>query len=396
MRAALSVLQSALSVVLLIGAALFVESLHRARTSPLGFDPDRVLRVEPRLSSALAAEKNRPARYDQSYASALELLQRQPWVEHAAITIGSPFGFGFGVDVTVPGRDSLSQVSGQGASITAVTSDFFATLGIALRAGRTFTPADRRGSSPVVVVNETMARAVWPGLDPLGKCLIVGDRVSNPERSCSVVVGVVGDVHHDSVREPPTMQYYVPLGQEAGIGGSVLVVRPRVPMERARALAREVVLAVPEFSFASVETLQEAIDPEFKPWQLGASMFTMFGILALGVAAIGLYSLMAYLVEIRRREFGVRMALGATSGRISREVVGRGVATATFGTAFGILAALAAGSYVRPLLYDTNAGDPVILTLVAAAVLIIAVVASWLPAHRASRTDPAIALRADG
>ena len=396
LRTSLSVVQAAFSVVLLIGAALFVQSLLRVRGVDLGFSPDRVLRAEPRIAPVNPQPADWRVRNAQLFDDALQRLQRLPWVDHAAISIGSPYGYGFSVGVGTPERDSLAPVPGGGPYISAVTSDYFATLGIALKQGRSFTTADRAGSAPVAIVGETMARAVWPGASPIGKCLIIGDKSpGSPPPPCSTVIGVVSDVHRESVREPATMQYYIPVGQERGFGGSVLVVRPRIPMADARAALRQAMTSMPEFSFTKIQTIQESVDPEFRPWQLGAAMFGVFGVLALVVAGVGLYSVVAYLVTDRTRELGVRLALGATGGRVVRDVVGRGVATAGIGVFVGVIVAIGLGRFIQPLLFDISARDPAVFATVAFVVLAIAVFASWGPARRAGRVDPVIALRAE-
>jgi predicted permease len=396
LRTSLSVVQAAFSVVLLIGAALFVQSLMRVRNVDLGFTPDRVLRAEPRIALATPPPKNWQAQNAQIFNDALQRLQRLPWVEHAAISVGSPYGYGFSVGVGTPERDSLAPVPGGGPYVSAVTSDYFATLGIAVKQGRGFTAADRAGSAPVTIVGETMANGVWPGMNPIGKCLIIGDRSPNaPPPPCSTVVGVAGDVHRESVREPATMQYYIPLGQERGFGGSVLVVRPKVPMADARVALRQAMASMPDFSFTKIQTIQESVDPEFRPWKLGAAMFGVFGLLALIVAGVGLYSVVAYLVSDRTRELGVRLALGATGGRVVRDVVARGVATAALGVFLGAIVAIGLGRFIQPLLFNISAHDPTVFAAVALVVLAIAVFASWGPARRAGRVDPVIALRAD-
>jgi predicted permease len=396
LRTSLSVVQAAFSVVLLIGAALFVQSLSRVRGVDLGFSPDRVLRVEPRIVSASVKGPDWQVRSAQIFDDALHRLQRLPWVEHAAVTVGSPYGYGFSVGVGTPERDSLAPVPGGGPYVSAVTADYFATLGVALKQGRVFTMADRAGSAPVAIVGETMAKGVWPGADPIGKCLMIGDRrPAAPPPPCSTVVGVVADVHRESVREPATMQYYIPVGQERGFGGSVLVVRPRIPMLDARAALKQAMASMPEFSFTKIQTIQESVDPEYRPWKLGAAMFGVFGLLALIVAGVGLYSVVAYLVTDRTRELGVRLALGATGARVVRDVVGRGVATAALGVLVGVIVALWLGRFVQPLLFNISARDPAVFAAVAVVVLSIAVFASWGPARRAGRVDPVIALRAD-
>jgi len=240
-----------------------------------------------------------------------------------------------------------------------------------------------------------MARTLWPGENPLGKCLEIGDPAPGVVILCSSVVGVVGDVHLSSLREKPSMQYYVPLGQERGIGGSSLLVRPRGDAHASMALLHDALIAMPDMPYTTVAVLQESLDPQYRPWTLGATMFGVFGVLALVIAAVGLYSVIAYLVADRTRELGVRIALGATGGRIVREVVMSGVRVAMLGIGVGVIVALGAARFVEPLLFDMKARDPVVFSTVSATVLAIAVFAAWWPARRASRVDPVIALRAD-
>jgi len=381
-------------VVLLVGAGLFTRSLSRARGVDLGFQAGRVIRATPRFdyeSLRGAARTEGKALAMQTLATAATRLSALPWVEHTAITVGSPFGYGFGVSLKVPGRDSIPALEGGSPSITAVTGDYFAVVGTPLRSGRVFTTADRDGSAAVVIVNETMARVLWPGESALGKCLLIGDEPP----ACATVVGIVGDVHRSSLREPPSMQYYIPFGQERGFGGAVLLVRPRGDAESSIAQLKKALIAMPDMPYASAELIQAAIDPQYRPWELGAAMFGVFGVLALLVAAVGLYSVIAYLVTDRTREIGVRIALGASAARIVREVVTSGAAVVTLGIALGLGVALLAGRFVEPLLFDVKPRDPTVIGFVAALVFAIGVFATWWPARRASRVDPMVALRAD-
>ncbi|MGH7619548.1 MAG: ADOP family duplicated permease, partial [Gemmatimonadaceae bacterium] len=394
-RVALSVLQASLCVVLLIGAGLFVESLARSRSVDLGIQASHVLRAYPSYSLGRLVGDERAqakARITATFALAADRLRTMPWVEDAALAVGSPFGFGFGgLKLEIPGRDSLPESMVAEASISAVSAGYFATVGTPLRAGRVFTAADREGSAPVVIVNETMAKRLWPGETALGKCLMIGD----PPVPCSTVVGVVADVHRNRLREAAEPQYYVPLGQETQIGGTAILIRPRGDAEAAVAKLRQTLLALPDFPYTRIEVIQSVIDPQFRPWQLGATMFGVFGVLALVIAGVGLYSVIAYLVTERTRELGVRIALGATGGRILREVVVNGIGVTAAGIVIGILVALFAGRFIEPLLFDVKASDPLVISVVGAVVLLIGVVAVWRPAMRAARVDPMVALRAE-
>jgi ABC-type antimicrobial peptide transport system permease subunit len=191
------------------------------------------------------------------------------------------------------------------------------------------------------------------------------------------------------------MQYYIPFGQERGFGGTVLLVRPRGDAESAIPRLKRALIAMPDMPYTSAELIQSAIDPAYRPWQLGAAMFGVFGMLALTIAAVGLYSVIAYLVADRTRELGVRIALGASAGRIVREVVSGGAAIVSMGIAAGLAIALLAGRFVEPLLFDEKPRDPAVFVAVAALVFAIGVVAAWWPARRASRVDPMVALHSE-
>jgi ABC-type antimicrobial peptide transport system permease subunit len=236
-----------------------------------------------------------------------------------------------------------------------------------------------------------MAKKIWPGEEALGKCIMIG----GPPAPCATVVGIVADVHRNGLRDRAELQYYVPFGQEQGIGGTTLLVRPRGDAEAAIPRLRQALLAMPELPYTRIELMESVIDPQYRPWKLGAMMFGVFGLLALVVAGVGLYSVIAYLVTDRTRELGVRIALGATGERIVGQVVGGGIVVTGAGVAIGIAIALVAGRYVRPLLFDVSPYDPAVVFAVAIAVLAIGAVAAWRPARRAASVDPMLALRSE-
>ena len=393
----LVVAQLALAFVLAVGAALFVESLRRVRAADLGIEPDRVLVASvdwPSLPVDRPEDWAREMPRRRAFLNdALERLRSRPWVEHAAMAISTPFESAFGVTLRVPGLDSIPRLPGGGPFVSAVTHDYFATVGTPLVSGRLFTPADRAASERVVIVGEAMARALWPGQEAVGKCMVIFDE-SLP---CARVVGVVRGAHQWRIRELPVMQYYVPLGQESRIGGLQLLVRPRGSHpERAVAQVRREFWAVrPDLPYARVQPLSEALSGEVRPWRLGASLFSLFGLLALVVTVVGLYSVIAYVVEQRNREFAVRVALGASQGAVFAQTLRRGLAPALLGLPVGLAIALLAGRFVEPLLFETSAHDVRILALVALVLLLVSALASLIPAVRATRVDPVVALQAE-
>jgi predicted permease len=397
LRSALTIMQAALSVVLLVGAGLFVRSLRNVRGLDLGIQPDRVLIVSlswPRVAdiSPEAGQRERTRRAA-VWDHALERVRELPGVDRAAVVVGTPFQSGFSPGVRVAGRDSIPKLAGGGPFVTAVSSDYFATAGTRLLNGRVITATDRADGERVAVINETMARTLWPTGTAIGQCLVFSDTLP-----CSRIVGIVQNARRFQLREPPAMQVYIPLGQERalGFGGSQLLVRPaRDAGALTQAIRREVLALDPGVRYVAMRTMQDVIDPQVRPWKLGATMFSVFGVLALAVAAVGLYSVIAYLVSQRTRELGVRIALGAQSTAIARLILGYGLGTASLGLAMGIGLALLAGRWVEPLLFDATPRDPIIFTTVVAVLLVVATVASLVPAWRAARVDPIEALRAE-
>ena len=400
LRSGLAVAQAALSVLLLVGAGLFIRSLHHARGIDLGFEPERVLMVRPDWSvpgpsSAPTPEERdrRRARRSAFFAAALVRARRLPEVERAAVTVGLPFQMWFTLRLRVPGVDSIPRLPGGGPYIQAVSPGYLATMGLSLLEGRSFGPADHEGSEPVAVVSRTMARTLWPGGEALGRCLLIG-RAERPP--CARVVGIVEDAHRNALHEQPSMQYYIPLGQERGFGGSALVIRPRGdPEALIGRLRRRLAGLDPEVLYLRIESLESVIDPHYRPWRLGATLMGAFGILALLIAAMGLYSLVAYTVASRRHEVGIRMALGAGRIDILRWVLRRGVLLVASGIAVGALLAAAAAPRLGDLLFEESPLDPAVYAGVAALLLAVAVAACLVPAGGAVKLDPARVLRAD-
>lgn len=392
MQAPLLLAQSALSVTLLIGAGLFLRSFERARSVDLGFTPDRFVEAWMNFPEArdtgLAAFRARVERESEVSLRVLERLRVTRGVEHAALAVGSPFGSEYSVTLRVPGRDSIPTLPGGGPFTSSVTWDYFETVGMRLLQGRLFASSDHKGSEPVAIVNETMARTLWAGKTAIGECILVG---SDP---CSRIVGVVADARRHNLREQPVMQYYLPWGQSGGTFGSVIVVRPTgepaafvVTVQR---IAREVAGVQ-----VRANVKQDDIDPLAQTWRAGTLLFSIFGGLALVIAAIGLYSVIAYMVAQRTHEFGVRLALGASARQVIGMVLSRGVLVSCLGLAAGTAIALLAGRYLEPLLFETRAHDPLVLGGTACVLIVVAIASCFVPARRAASVDPMIALRAD-
>jgi putative ABC transport system permease protein len=292
-----------------------------------------------------------------------------------------------------PGRDSMPTLASGSPTFLSVTPGFFKAGGISMVTGRAFTDADRAGAPLVMVVTETMARFVWGTSNALGQCV----RLVEPTAPCTTVIGVSEDVRRDKLIEEPMLQFYVPLAQAPGSRAPYTMVVGTAPENVARVQQelRAVILQTLPGSRAEIASMSDMLDPQYRPWRIGASLFTVFGLLALVVAAIGVYSAIAYAVTQRAHELGVRLALGAQRFDIGRIVVGSGVRLVGGGVLLGIIASLALSGLIESVLYGTESRDPVILAGVSGILLTMAIVAASVPAWRASRLDPVKALRAE-
>jgi putative ABC transport system permease protein len=383
MRRGLLVLQAAISVVLLVGAGLFVRSFHNVRSLDLGFQPEHVIVAELSARGTPIDSARRIEIMERLRERALTV----PGVQHAAHTLTIPFSSEWNQYLVVPGIDTASLRDL--FYINPVGPGYFETMGTPLVRGRQITDADRAGGQPVAVLSQAAARRIWPSQDPLGKCVKL-----EADGPCYVVVGISGDIRADFSEGPGRHVYvaatYVPTPD------SRLFIRTRGDAAtRTEAVRRALQEVVPGFAYVRTRTLDGIVAPQMRSWQLGATMFTIFGLLALVVAAIGLYSVVAYDVSQRTRELGVRVALGASAAAVLRLVVGEGVRVVIIGLGLGAAAALSLAGKVSPLLYEVSAKDPVTYAGVVGVLLVVAVVASLAPALRAARVDPNVALRAD-
>lgn len=382
--------QAGLAMLLLVGAGLFVRSLDRVRRLALGVEPERVIVLSPQwLPPAAGLGDEDRAREEQRRREyvrrALDRLVALPVVEHAAAAVGAPFGNTYAIPLRVPGRDTLPRLTGgmQTPDVSAVTPDYFRTVGTRLVRGRLFEPSDRPDGAPVAVVSATMARVIWPGMDALGQCLMVGSSTA-----CTRVVGVVEDARRASLREEPIMRYYLLLGQEAMLSNPDLLVRTRGKAEHAiPALRDELRRFDLSVLYVHAETMATRIAPQTRTWRAGALTFTLFAALALLVAAAGTFSVVAYVVEQRRHELGVRLALGSSRERVVGLVMRSTLVATTIGVLIGATVVLLGGQLAEPLLFETEAHDPSVLAIVAGMLLLAAGSASLVPALRARQVD---------
>ena len=412
-RIALLLVQTALSVVLLAGAAMFGRSLYNLAAQDFGMELDSVL---------LAGFERGPGSVPNQreiFATALERIRSLPGVQKATPIQAIPFGGRHVIPVGIPGRSGAPTVDGQLPFLNAATPEFFEILGIQIVEGRRFTADDDRGA-PVVVVNETMARNVWPGESALGKCIRIGfDESFDPFTSagppgppttvaCRVVVGVARDVRQRSVvpsgNEARLMQYFVPFAQvpppPAGVPGppgiqGLLVRTAGDPSQLVLPVRRAIVNERADLPFVEVRPYNELLESQMRPWRLGTFLLSIFGLLALSVSAMGLFAAFAHAVGERQREMTIRIAVGARPGRVLAMVLREASILAFVGAAVGCVCAVLAGRWIQSLLFGTAPSDPLVLGSAAALMMVVAAAASFIPARLASQADPTKLLRAE-
>jgi len=384
LRVGLLVLQAALSVVLLVGAGLFLRSLSNVRNIPMGYDASRLLWVELNSRGTPTDSVHDALLRDQLRDRAAQL----PSVARAARAITVPFYSTWIVSLFVTGIDSVGALGN--FTLQAASPGFLETMGTRLIRGRAFTNADAATGPKVMIVGQSMAARLWPGEDALGKCV----RVLADTAPCTTVVGIAQDVRRTSI-DKTEMHYYLPSAQfRPDQGGLFIRTRGAAP-EHAEEVRRALQAIMPGASYVTITPLSTIIAPEIRSWKLGATMFAAFGALALALAAIGLYSVIAYNVTQRTHEMGVRVALGAQASDVVGLIVREGIVIVLPGVALGTVIALAAGRWVAPLLFQVSPKDPPVIVGVVATLLVVAIAASWFPAIRASRVDPHEALRSD-
>jgi predicted permease len=398
LRTGLLAIQSGLSVILIVGAGLFVESLRKAAAIELGYEPDRVVAASLGFNALadLESDAERRARFE----AIRERLAHIPGVAEATVAFTHPLmGFRPGLRVRLRAGDTLSGPGREMSNYNIITANYFRTLGIAVLDGRSITAEDVATNARVAVVSQQTARRYWPNERAVGQCVFL-----ESDSTCTTIVGVAADAR-EQVSEPvrerigpeSRLMVYVPANSSWQSDVNVLLVRSHAA-DASRLIApirRAIQTSAPNLPFPDVQTFGELLSPQIRLWKIGATLFTLFGGLALLVAAVGLYSAISYSVAQRRHEFGVRMALGAQVADVVRLVIGQGLKPITFGIAAGIVTAVLASRFVADFLFQTSPRSPAVYAVVIAFMIVVALVASLVPARRASRVDPAVALRGD-
>jgi predicted permease len=380
--------QAALCVILVVGAVLFVRSLQNARARDIGYSVDRLAFASVESGSDQAARHSVSSRL----VDLQDRLAAIPGVEQVEYTSMRPM---WGIQFESYFPESETRSGSFFGFYSEVSPGFFDATGTRILRGRTFATGAAGRAERAVLVNQALVDSLWPNQDPLGRCI----RFKEQSAPCYAVIGVTQTALLTRFGERPEPKVYVPLSNTPidnswGVGDVVLRMDPR-RMTSGLAHVRDLLRA--EFPGLAVQTstMASAMEPEYRPWVLGATLFTLFGILAAIVAAIGVYSSVSYAVSQRTFEFGVRVALGARRRTIIRQVVWGQVRVVAAGVAAGVLMSLALGRIVESLLYGIEPANPAPLLVASVLLVAVAAAASLAPALRAGRADPVTALRTD-
>jgi putative ABC transport system permease protein len=387
-RSLLIVAEVALSLMLLVGAGLLIKSFMRLRDVNPGFNPANVLTTRISLTPAKYPEKAQKANF---YEQLLERVRSLPDVESAAAVLTLPLG-GSNINLGrafIPEGRPLAPEESSNANFQMITPDYFRVMGVPVNAGRAFTTQDTQQTTPVVIINEALARKIFPGEDPVGRRLTVW----RDEKFMREIVGVVGNVKPDALDEDDALQLYVPHAQDPS-GGMALVIRTKgEPAALTASVRREVLAMDKDQPVYDVKTMESVVAAAVAPRRAPMLLFSVFAGLALLLAAVGIYGVISYSVTQRTHEIGIRMALGAQTGDVLKLVVGRGMALTLIGVAIGLVAAFALTRVMSSLLFNVSATDPLTFGVVSVLLAAVAFVASYIPARRATKIDPMVALR---
>ena len=382
----------ALALLLLVGAGLMIRSFLRLQRVNPGFDPDRALAAQIILPQSRYREAAKVGAFQQQL---LQRVRALPGVQAASVSMSLPPDLlmmrnPFAVEGQTPAPGQSQPTAEQ----LLVSPDYFRTLGIRRHAGRDFTDADNSAAPFVVIINEALARQYFPHQDPVGKRLQTGDY--SPRGQWLTIVGVVADVKYSGLREDIQPALYTPFLQNLWWRSMYLAVKAGGdPLSLINSVRNEVWAVDRDLPVTQIKTMDQLMSESVAEPRVYTTLLGIFGAVALLLAAIGIYGVMAYAVTQRTREIGVRLALGAQTGAVLRLVISGGMKLALLGTAIGLLAAFALTRLMSKLLFGVSATDPVTFALIALLLVWVALLACWIPAQRATKVDPMIALRCD-
>jgi putative ABC transport system permease protein len=386
----LIVSEVALALVLLVGAGLLIRSFSRLMAVDPGFNPQSVLAMDVMLPGAKYRTQESRRNFYQQVLARVETL---PGVSAAGGISDVPLSGAEGLyGLAIEGQPPVSRGQEPNTDGRYVTTNYFRAMGVPLLEGRAFTESDVAGRPEVAIINETIARQLFPGEDPIGKRIKLG-RADDSNESWLTVVGVVGDVKSAALESAPRPQVYRPFMQFSWTNLSLVIRTESDPLQLASAVRSEVKAIDPNQPVANVRTMEQAVTESVARRRFIMLLLSLFAAMALVLTVVGLYGVISYSVTQRTHEFGVRMALGAQARDVLRLVVRDGLRLTALGVGIGLAAAFALTRGMASLLFNVSASDPLTFALVTALLVVVAIVSSCIPARRATKVDPIIALR---
>lgn len=392
-RGVIVAIECALAIVLLLAGSLMIDSFARMRATDLGIDGSHVLTFDLRVSDARVPTDKAPA----FIARVLEALTAIPGVVSASVDGGAPVSGSASSTLIIAGRPSVAQDLQPPVLRHYVAPDHFRTLGIPVLSGRTFTSNDVDGQPRVVIISALAARRFWPGQNPIGQRVWFGGGSSfNSAERSGEIVGVVGDVAYRPLdQEPFRADFYTPFMQFTYPSRIVFVRTVGDPMSMNGAVRAAMNAVIPDIALRDVQSLDALVGKSWTQQRFDAFLFGVFGLFALMLSASGIYAVVSYAINQRTREMGIRLALGANKRAVIQLVVREGMVFPVFGLCVGLIASLALSRLIAASLYQVSATDPLIVFRSAALLGIASVAACVVPALRATRVDPLVAMRAD-
>ena len=393
-RGLLVVAEMALAVMLLAGAGLLMRSFLRLQSVDPGFDPSKTLSFELSLPPVRYAEEPQQVAF---FDELLPRLRALPGVRAVEATMALPLsGTNFVISFNVAGRPPLTSAQEPAIEVRVATPGYFSTIGIPLKRGRLFTGEDKAGTPPVVLLTESAARQYFPNEDPIGKTIKLGwGRGQGKPRAGGEVVGIVGDIKDAGLNEPNPPQLYMPYRQWPVDSMSVVMKTTTPPETLGSAVRQEVHAIDPNLPVSNIGSLEQIISESISQPRFYMTLLGVFATVALMLAAIGIFGVLSYAVSQRTREIGIRMALGAPGRTVVNLIVRQAMLLVVSGVAAGTIAALFLSQTITKMLFGVTPTDPVTFAGVAAVLVAVALFAAYLPARRATRVDPIIALRAE-
>jgi putative ABC transport system permease protein len=392
-RGALVIVEMALAVMLLAGAGLLIRSFSRLQAVDPGFRPEQTLSFELTLPDSRYKEDAKRIAF---FEALLPRLRTLPGVRSTGAVMGLPLsGMNFNISFAIAGRPPVSPALQPAMEVRVASPEYFGTIGIALKRGRLFTSDDREGTARVALLSESAARQYFPNEDPIGKTIELGWGKGGPDRAGGQIVGIIGDVKNDGLDEAASPEIYLPFRQWPVSLMSVVIRTTTPPETMAEAARREVYAVDPNLPLSSVRTLDQIVATSISQPRFYMLLLAIFAGVALALAAIGIFGVLSYAVAQRTREIGIRMALGAREGTVVRLVVRQAMTLVVVGVVLGTVAALFLSQTMTKMLFSVKPTDPVTFVGVAFVLTAVALVASYMPARRATRVDPIVALRAE-